>query len=297
MIAFGCAITDSDKFKRYAKPGIDRVKEADSKVLPQQTTGSLFRNYNLLLDTAGELEDLEALVLIHQDAEIVDPDFCSTVRRALSDPAVGLIGAAGARGVRSIAWWEGAVAWASFSHSYTEHGGGQFHSETWDPDAIPAWSETGEVDSVDGFLMVLSPQVVRSLRFDESLGELHGYDLDFCLQVREAGFKVVVEDIKTIHHHSLELINDKEKWVAAHMAVTEKWENRMPGIGAGPEDWKARARRAEAEAAAERTQAYSKGLLHQALTKEMEALRNSRSWRLTAPLRAPGSIFRRRRRT
>ena len=32
---------------------------------------------------------------------------------------------------------------------------------------------------------------MRNVRFDESLGALHGYDFDFCLQVREAGRKVV----------------------------------------------------------------------------------------------------------
>ena len=37
---------------------------------------------------------------------------------------------------------------------------------------------------MDGFVIALSPWVVRNIRFDESLGQLHGYDLDFCLQVR-----------------------------------------------------------------------------------------------------------------
>ncbi|MCO5314715.1 MAG: glycosyltransferase family protein [Solirubrobacterales bacterium] len=295
MIAFGCAITETGKWDRYARPGIDLVKEPDSRVFGQQTTNSLFRNYNLLLDTAGEIEDLEALVLLHQDAEIVDPDFCAKVRRALEDPAVGLIGAAGAVGVRSIAWWEGAVTWASFSHRYTEHGGGQFDADSFIPETTPSWCETGEVDSVDGFLMVLSPQVVRTLRFDESLGKLHGYDLDFCLQVREAGFKVVVEDITAIHHHSLDLVSNVDTWVTAHIALTEKWEGRMPGIGDGPADWKLRARKAEAEASAERTQAHSTGMLYQAAKAELETMRNSLSWRITAPLRAPRAFFKRRR--
>ena len=39
--------------------------------------------------------------------------------------------------------------------------------------------------------MVLSPWAVRELRFDESLGKLHGYDFDICMQARAAGKKVV----------------------------------------------------------------------------------------------------------
>ena len=63
----------------------------------------------------------------------------------------------------------------------------------------------GEVDTLDGFLLVLSPWAVRNIRFDEALGEFHGYDLDFCLQVREAGRKVVTADFRAIHHRPLEM--------------------------------------------------------------------------------------------
>ncbi len=62
-------------------------------ILAQGTAGSIFRNYNLLLDRARELDDLEALVIVHQDAEIVDPDACAKLRAALADPEVGIVGA------------------------------------------------------------------------------------------------------------------------------------------------------------------------------------------------------------
>ena len=52
---------------------------------------------------------------------------------------------------------------------------------------LPPYARTGEVDTVDGFVLALSPWAVRNVRFDESLGQLHGYDFDFCLQVRAAG--------------------------------------------------------------------------------------------------------------
>ena len=110
-------------YERCAEPGIKLAAEPDSVIFPFQSTGTLHRNYNLVMDKASELEDLEALVLIHQDAEIVDPDFCAKVREAMADPEVGMVGCAGAIGVRTIAWWEGAVTWASFTHRYTEFGG------------------------------------------------------------------------------------------------------------------------------------------------------------------------------
>ena len=98
-----------------------------------------------------------------------------------------------------------------------------------DGEERPPYARTGEVDTVDGFVLVLSPWTVRNVRFDESLGQLHGYDFDYCLQVREAGRKVVTADFQVIHHHSLDLVSDPETWIEAHMRVAEKWDGRMPG--------------------------------------------------------------------
>jgi hypothetical protein len=289
VIAFGCAITSPELYDRCAGPGIARASEPGSEVLAFQTAGSIFRSYNVILDAAAELDDLEALVLVHQDAEIVDADFARKLRRALNDPDVGVVGCVGAVGVRSIAWWEGSVTWASFTHRYGELGGGELPALSWKADEMPAYARTGEVDTVDGFVLALSPWTVRNVRFDESLGQLHGYDFDFCLQVRDAGRKVVTEDFKTIHHHSLDLVSDPNTWVEAHMRVAEKWDGRMPNVGTAAGDWKERARRAEAEAAVARTQAVAAMLQAQArgkqLERELDVMKESISWRMTKPLR------------
>ena len=61
---------------------------------------------------------------------------------------------------------------ASFVNRYEEHGGGDLHSFSWAWDDAPPYARTGEVDTLDGFLLVLSPWAVRTLRFDESLGRV-----------------------------------------------------------------------------------------------------------------------------
>jgi Glycosyltransferase like family len=282
MIAFGSAIVEPRAYERWAEPGIRRAAEPDSPVLAYRAQRSLFRSYNLVLDRAAAHDDLEALVLLHQDTEIVDPEFCAKVRRVLSDPEVGVIGVIGAIGVRSIAWWEGSVTWASFIHRSSEHGGVDLPGFAWDADKRPAYARTGEVDVVDGFLMVLSPWVVRNVRFDESLGRLHGYDVDFCFEVRARGRKVVTADLRVIHHHSLELVSDPEGWVEAHMRVAEKWDGRVPGIGGEGDQWKERARRAEAESELARATVRSQQLRHEASDREVI---ESISWRITSPLR------------
>jgi hypothetical protein len=290
MIAFGSAVTSQEVYARCAGRGFQQAAEPGSALFPRPADGSIFRTYNLIVEQAAACEGLEALVLAHQDVEIVDPEFSRKLRHVLRDPEIGVVGCVGAIGVRSIAWWEGSVTWASFVHRYPEFGGGEFPSLTWNSDELPPYARTGEVDTVDGLLMVLSPWAVHNLRFDESLGlPLHGYDFDFCLQVRAAGHKVVTEDLRVLHHHSLALVDGAEPYVEAHMKLAEKWDGRMPNVAFAPGDWKLRARRAEAESAVTRAQARAWQLQIDARTKQHERtageVANSTSLRITKPLR------------
>jgi hypothetical protein len=289
MIAFGSAITKRDVYERCAGIGIRLAAEADSPVFDLPSIGSIFASYNAVIERAAEIDDLEALVLLHQDTEIVSADFCAQVRDALRDPDVGVLGCVGAIGVRSIAWWEGSVSLANFLHRHDDHGGGDLPAFSWDLDEAPPYARVGEVDTLDGFLLVLSPWVVRNLRFDESLGQFHGYDFDFCLQVRAAGRKVRTVDVKAIHHHGLHPFTDPEPWIQAHVRVAEKWQDRLPGVGAAAGSWEERLWRAHAARDAARLTDHANGLTFQAQVAEQqrafEELTTSISWRLTAPLR------------
>jgi hypothetical protein len=285
MIAFGSVIADAEAYRRFAEPGIRRAAEPDSELFPLASVGSVCRGANLLLDTVAARDDLEALVIVDTRAEIADDAFCAKVREALRAPDVALAGPVGARDVRTIAWWEGVVSSAPVVHRYHEHGGGEMAGYGWARPAAPL----GEVDSLDGFLFVLSPWAVRSIRFDESLSTGHGYDLDYCLRVRAAGRKVVTADLRAIHHRPLALLSDTDLWVEGHIDVAERWDGRWPGRVGEPVDWKRRARRAEAEREAARTMAYSSALRVDAevlaLEREMAEMTGSLSWRVTAPLR------------
>jgi hypothetical protein len=290
MFAFACAVTKDDLYERCALTGFKLAAEDDTEILAHAADGSIFRSYNMLLNRALEQfgpNGLESLVLVHQDAEIIDPDFIPKVRAALEDPDVAIVGCAGALDVRSIAWWEGSVTWASFTHKFDDFGGGEFPALSWIPERMPVYAETGVVDSVDGFVMGFSPWAIQNLRFDESVGTaLHGYDFDICMQAKDAGKKVVTAPMRVVHHHSLNLISETEGWIHAHMTLTEKWHESLPVVS---EDWRLRARRAEAELAATRLAAGAGRLIwEQRLTQLeqwIEAIESSLSWRLTTPLR------------
>jgi hypothetical protein len=188
-----------------------------------------------------------------------------------------------------MAWWDGIGTWNSSTYHYGEFGAGALR---WQPDDA---GPPGEVDTVYGVMMAFSPWVVRNLRFEESIGMLHGYDFDICRHARRAGRKVVAADLEIAHHHSLDLINQIEIWVAAHMRAAELWDDS--GLE-DPDDpaWKERARRAEASAAAARLLAASELLRLDATAKESAEkqgeIEGSRSWRLTAALRRGNALRR-----
>ena len=146
MIVFGCSITSPDMYRDAAQPGLSRAAEPDSVIIANAAAGSLMRSYNVIMDKVAKLDDVEALVLVHQDAELIDTDFCTRIRRALAEPDVGVIGCVGAVDVRNIAWWEGSVTWGSFTHRYKEFGGGQIDAFTFTEDNHPGYARTGEVD-------------------------------------------------------------------------------------------------------------------------------------------------------
>ena len=185
--------------------------------------------------------------------------------------------------MRSIAWWEGSVTWASYTHRFEEMGGGELPGLSW-PDEVPSYARTGEVDSIDGVLIVMSPWAVRNLRFDESLGNLHGYDLDICLQARAAGKKVVTTDLRVIHHHPLELLGDPEGWIAAHMRIAEKWSEVLDASTHG----RLASARPPGGGRARRRPGSSSGCPqtpHHPARRRLRRAPASGSWRLTAPLR------------
>jgi hypothetical protein len=290
VILFASAMTDPEAYRRYARPGIQRAAEPGSVIHAFAAVGSVCRSYNMLLDRARLEPDVEALVLVQQDVEILDPGFCDEVRRALADPDVAVVGPVGATGGGTIAWWEGEISAAPVVQRYQRFGSGELPAFSWKArEPAPA-----EVDVLDGRLMVLSPWAIESLRFDEALQLGYGYELDLCAKARAAGRKVMTADMRVAYHtRTLRVLTDTDLWIEGHIQAGKLLGKEPPG------DWRERARRAEAEREAARTLAYSTE--HQVdaelapLERALDELTESRSWRVTEPLRRLNLWWRGRR--
>ena len=207
MIAFAACVAAPDKLSRFAAPGLHRAMEPDSMFAELETDRSIHEAYNEALEHFAGYEDLEALVLMHEDCELLDDDFCTRVRTALADPSVAIAGPVGARGVTGLAWWEGEIAGRAAETR------GIVEGDQLDRD----------VDALDGLLLVLSPWAVRELRCDtETFTGFHAYDIDLCFQARSAGHRVVTAPLN-VFHHTKGGYGDAAAWQAADAAFRRKW--------------------------------------------------------------------------
>lgn len=213
MIIYGVCAGSIGKYEEIARPSIDRVSTPDDEVHVLMDQTSIFEAYNEILERARERPTLEAVVLLHDDVEIDDDLIRSKLQAVFADGDVSIAGVIGAKGVRSLAWWD-----------YVKHG-----KVTEDRlGVIDCGAGTHEVDMVDGLFLALSPWAVHNLSFDaHAYRGFHGYDGDLCFTARSLGRKVVVTDVDVIHHTQGGYGN-RDVFKEADRTFRRKWGLREP---------------------------------------------------------------------
>lgn len=169
---------------------------------------SIAKAYNTILD-AHRGKGFDAVVLLHDDLEITDPDAEEKFLKALIGD-VALAGVAGGGPV--LRWWD---------HSPVGH-------QMTDSGLIDFGSRTGDVEMLEGSIVAFSPWAVEHLRIDERYTDFRsGWD-DVCLVARAAGKRCVVADVDT-HHHSTVGFSSPEveaRFAESERIFAEKWGAR-----------------------------------------------------------------------
>jgi hypothetical protein len=205
MIGFGTCVGSWDKLRRNVIPRI-----GDNPLLALSGQTQLTVAYNTILDAYRD-RDLDAVILLHDDLDLVDPNAQAKFLEALADPDVAIVGVCGGTGDRTLAWWGS----DTIGHQMTDSG------------MLDFGERTGEVAFVEGSIMVFSPWAVQYLRFDTRYPGFLGYD-DVCLTARAAGKRVVVADVHTHHHTTIGFKSDAiaKAWDVAEEIFQEKWWSR-----------------------------------------------------------------------
>lgn len=204
-VAYGVCVGSWDKASRFVLPWLEGAPRS-LYTLDNQT--SITEAYNEIL-AAYRHSKLDALILLHDDLEILDPFAEQKFLKVLDEPDVALAGVAGGSGRNGLAWWNQ----NPIGHQRTNIMN------------IDFGTRTGDVDLLEGSLLVLSSWAIRNLRFDARFTGFHGYD-EIGMQARHQQKRCVVVDVDTHHHSDMGFKSEASygEWLTADRLYREKWD-------------------------------------------------------------------------
>jgi glycosyltransferase involved in cell wall biosynthesis len=187
------------------------------------------------LNRAWRLATTEYICLLHNDTELITPDWLDRLLRPFEDPRVGMTGLFGAKRIRRTGNFAGRTI---------------VHSLAGGPTVRPPWEE---VAVIDGVCMCLPRRLMEAVGgLDESLGFFHGFDKDLSFAVRERGRRCLVVHAPFHHRgggtrtrefadrpeHERADLTQRKQAIARFIA---KWGHRLPcdvrPVGDRVADW------------------------------------------------------------
>ena len=207
MIVVGCCVGPGGRYEQIAGPSLERVLRPDDRLLLVEGTNGICTAYNTVLAAARTLPECEGVLLVHDDVELLEDDVRDRLSAALAEPGVGLVGVAGGRDLVWGKWWSGRALAGRTNDTASSRGLG---------------APSADVDAVDGCLMLVAAAALH-LDFDvDGFPGFHGYDVDYSLQVRSAGLRVVTRPIG-YRHVDKGSLGDGAAFETAMRALEAKW--------------------------------------------------------------------------
>lgn len=193
MIAIGCATKDERAFRRGGARAVETIDDGSSLLLRHHRYESIDAPYNEMLSVAAARDDLEAVVLVHQDA-VIDTgydDLSRSVRMLLgSDANLAVIGAAEIDSPRFGA-----------------------------PD-------------VTATVLVLSPWAVRNLRFDPAIGgSADASAHDIALQAYAGGRRALAAPLGVGRAWAPPQPSSRRRELSAMVELRRKWRSPLTCAG------------------------------------------------------------------
>lgn len=209
-IVVGCCVGDWGRYRANVVPAADRL---GAEVYGAGGQTHIARAYNAIMRAVRvTMLPGDALLLVHDDLEITDPD----AERVIFD-AVDCYDVAGPVGASKpfdgIMWWEAGLVGRQQTDNMT----------------VGTAPYRGPAFALDGSCLILSCRAVKHLSFDEAIpAGFHGYDADLCRFARRMlrhPEAVGVVPLATHHHTTVGFKSPAiaASWQAAHEYVQQKW--------------------------------------------------------------------------
>ncbi len=229
-ICFIACVNDEAQFEQFCLAGLRRLVVPEGMSIEVLTVGdaaSMTAGY----EEARLASDAKYKVYLHQDVEIVNPDFIRDLLGIFSrEPSVGIVGMIGVSCLCSNGVW-----WDSLARGVK---GGVCCTRDGKPKAdLNFCAETGTeekpyeiVEAVDGLLLATQYDIPWR---DDIIGNYHYYDISQCLEYRRQGYQAAVprqESYWVIHHE-----RDKKTYswlydwdIQRKKCLNEYWPELLP---------------------------------------------------------------------
>lgn len=207
MFVFGICIGSEEKYKNCVLSSISKFIESGAIIVETRNQESIHLAYNSIINKVSEFNNVEGLILLHDDMEVRDSHLLQKLSKAFQSPDVAIVGAVGSVNVSTLAWWLGEVR-GVMRDTFRK---------------VERVDGPHEVDTVDGSFFVMSPWAIKNIRFDsDGYGGFHGYDADICFSARAAGKKVIWEEFD-LFHHCKNGVGNVASWLANNDYFRTKW--------------------------------------------------------------------------
>jgi len=238
MIKFIIRRKHPEEYANYLELSLKKLKLADTcdvHVLPEEETFGYSHSWNRGIDAYinNKLNDDDIVCFCHEDVLILDPNFSQKLEMIFKlKPEVGLVGVTGSSKLPEHGRW--------FDENF-EDLVGQWATNMDNKTIIMGRNRIGYFDDVlvchKFFIAVRASLLKEGLRFDQCF-TFDLYNLDFCLQVLERGFKVAVADILLLHksqreeESNLDLFNSKyiERGYKIPLTIDQFKKDQLIGV-------------------------------------------------------------------
>lgn len=178
---------------------------------------SIFEAYNI----GVEKSKYPVLCFMHDDISYHTTNWGKVVLNHFADEKTGAIGIAGSPYAPAMpgSWWGGEI-----TNTNLLNGDGDLIQKRY----LPASAQKNEVILLDGVWICIRKSLFNIIRFDDiNYNGFHFYDVDTCMQISIAGYKIYCVFDVLIRHYT-KGNNMNHNWIENAGIFAKKWQRALP---------------------------------------------------------------------